>query len=72
MITKLWRDFQICNSVPLRHLLPNCFQKKFVLKKLASKSMKKKMYRQYLLFSLQFTVYISHELGGNSQILKLP
>ena len=28
------------------------------------------IYSQYLLFSLQFTVYINHELG-NSQILKL-
>ena len=28
------------------------------------------MYNQYLLFPLQFTIYISHELG-NSQILKL-
>ena len=28
------------------------------------------MYSQYLLFSLQLTVYISHDLG-NSQIFKL-
>ena len=48
----------------------NLLPKKIRPEKIGFKIIEIKLYSQYLLLSLKFTVYVSHELG-NSQILKL-